>query len=133
MRIGNDDNSLLLEATPLEGGYTALRVEAVSSASHWKFTAAHDRLMMNSDEATVQRFADFADLKRDQFETAFTEGGWLRFHRDSHGAIVACYRIGGSSFRFRAWKASMEGEVFVDGEFANSFCREFGALLRSLK
>jgi hypothetical protein len=126
MRIGNDDTFLLMEAAPLEGGYSALRVEAVASASGRKFTAAHDRLMMDSDEATVQRFVEFADLKREQFETPFTEGGWLRFQRDSHGAIIVRYRVGG-------WKAAaaMEGEVLVDGEFANSFCREFGALLRS--
>jgi len=126
MRIGNDDNFLLMEATPLEGGFNALRVEAVASASGRKFTAAHDRLMMDSDEATVQRLAEFADLKRDQFETEFTEGGWLRFQRDSHGAIVVRYRIGGWSAA-----AAMEGEILVDGEFANSFYRDFGALLRS--
>lgn len=126
MRIGNDDTFLLMEATPLEGGYSALRVESVASASGRKFTAAHDRLMMDSDDATVHRFAEFADLKREQFETPLTEGGWLRFRRDSHGAIIVRYRIG--SYKS---SAAMEGEVLVDGEFANSFCRDFGALLRS--
>ena len=126
MRIGNDDTFLLMEATPLEGGYSALRVESVASASGRKFTAVHDRVMMDSDEATVQRFVEFADLKREQFETQFTDGGWLRFQRDSHGAIIVRYRIGS----YKA-PAAMEGEVLVDGEFASSFCREFRALLRS--
>jgi hypothetical protein len=128
MRIGNDDNFLLIEASPLEGGHTALRVEAAASASGRRFAALHDRLMMDSDEATLQHFSDFASLKRGHFEAAFTESGWLRFQRNSHGAIIVRYRISD-------WKASaaMEGEVLIDGEFANSFCREFDALLRSQK
>ena len=126
MRIGNDDSFLLIEANPLDGGYAALRVEAAASASGRKFTASHDRLMMNTDDATVRTFSDFASLKTAQFETILTEDGWLNFHRDSHGAITVRYRIGG-------WKASasMEGQVLVDGEFANNFCRDFAALLKT--
>jgi hypothetical protein len=125
MRIGSADTFLLMEVTPLEGGYNALRLEAVASALGQKFTVVHDRLRMGSGEQAIQHLGEFADLKRDQFETAFTEGGWLRFQRNSHGAIIVRYRIGGRN------AAAMEGEVLVDGEFANSFCREFGSLLRS--
>ena len=128
MRIGQDNNFLCIESSPLEGGYSAFRAEAVATASGRRFTASHDRLMMDSDEATLRRFADFESLKSEQIEIPFTEGGWLRFQRDPHGYIAVRYRISG-------WKASaaMEGEVVVEGEFAGSFCREFGALLRGHK
>jgi hypothetical protein len=126
MRIGKEDGYLLIEAISLGGGVPAFKVEAVSSASGRRFTASHDRLIMDRGEATFRNFADFESLKSGQFETEFTEGGWLRFQRDSRGCVTVKYRIGG-------WKAAaaMEGEVLVEGEFANSFCREFGALLRS--
>ena len=125
MRIGQDDNFLSIELSPLDGGYSAFRAEAVATASGRRFTASHDRLMMDTDEATLQRFSDFETLKSEQMEIPLTEGGWLRFQRDSHGYITLRYRIGG-------WKASaaLEGEVVVEGEFAGGFCRDFGALLR---
>jgi hypothetical protein len=125
MRIGQADNFLCIESSPLEGGYLAFRAEAVATASGRRFTASHDRLLKDTDEATLRRFADFESLKNEQMEIPFTEGGWLRLQRDSHGYITMRYRIGG-------WKASaaMEGEIVVEGEFAGSFCREFGTLLR---
>ena len=125
MRIGHDDNFLSIESALLDGDYAACRVEAVASASGRRFTASHDRLMLDSSDVTMQRLADFVSLKIEQMEIPFTESGWLRFQRDSHGCIAVRYRISG-------WKASaaMEGEVVVEGEFADRFCREFGALLR---
>jgi hypothetical protein len=125
MRIGQDDNFLSIESVPLEGGYAACRVEAVASASGRRFTASHDRLMLDSSDATVQRLADFESLKTEQIEIPFTETGWLRFQRDARGYITVRYRIAG-------WKApaAMEGELIVEGEFAGRFCREIGALLR---
>ncbi len=125
MRIGDDDNFLLLEARSLEIDYAALRIEAVASGSGRRFTALHDRLLMDADEAVIQRFSEFSSLKTEQFEVALTEKGWLRFRRDSHGAITVRYRIA-------AYKVSavLEGEVFVHGEFANKICREFGVFLQ---
>jgi hypothetical protein len=84
--------------------------------------------MVDSSDATIQRFADFESLTSEQIEIPFTEGGWLRLQRDARGYITVRYRIA-------AWKASaaMEGELTVEGEFAGGFCRELGALLRGQK
>jgi hypothetical protein len=125
MRIGDEHNFLLIEECTLEGDYAVLRVEAMASASGRKFTASNDRLMMEVSDETIQRFLDFAALKIAKFETGLTESGYVRFQRDSHGAITVRYRIGG-------WKAlaAMEGELLVGGEFANRFCRDFEALIR---
>jgi hypothetical protein len=81
--------------------------------------------MLDSSDETMQRLADFEALRSQQIEIPFTESGWLRFERNSHGHIIVRYRIGG-------WKASaaIEGEVAVEGEFADSFRREFRALLK---
>jgi len=125
VRIGQDDNFLSIEARPPEGGYAACRVEAVASASGRRFTALHDRVMLDSTEAITRQFADFEELKSEHVEVPFTEGGWLRLVRDARGYITVRYRIGG-------WKASaaMEGELLGEGEFAGGFCRDFGVLLR---
>ena len=126
MRIGRDDNFLSIESCPLEGGYTACRVEAVATASGRRFSASHDRLMLESSEQVKQRFADFEALKSAHCEVPLSEGGWLRFERDARGYITVRYRIGG-----RKASAAMEGAVVVEGELAGGFCREFGALLRA--
>ena len=126
MRIGRDDNFLFIESCPLEGGYTAFRVEALATASGRRFSASHDRLMLESSEQVKQRFADFEALKSQHCEVSLSEGGWLRFERDARGYITLRYRIGS-----RKTSVAMEGAVVVEGEFAGSFCREFGGLLRS--
>ena len=128
MRIGQDDHFLSIESVPLAGGFAACRVEAVASAAGRKFTASHDRLMLDSSDATIQRFAEFESHMSEQIEIPLTESGWLRLQRDAKGYIVVRYRIAG-------WKASaaMEGELTVEGEFAGGFCRQFGALLRGQK
>ena len=124
MRIGRDDNFLSIESCPLEGGYPACRVEALATVSGRRFSASHDRLMLESSEQVKQRFADFEAFKREHFEVPLSEGGWLLFERDARGYIALRYRIGG-----RQASAAMEGAVVVEGQCAGSFCREFGALL----
>jgi hypothetical protein len=126
MRIGRDENYLLMESSPVEGGYAVCRVEAVATASGQKFTASQDGLMIDSSDEILKRLADFESLKNERIELQLTGGGWLRLQRDARGYITVRYRISG-------WKtsAAMEGEILVEGEFAGSFCREFGALLRS--
>jgi hypothetical protein len=81
--------------------------------------------MLDSSDATMQRLADFETFKTEQIEIGFTESGWLRFLRGSHGQITVHYRIGDLKA-----SAAMEGKVVVEGEFAGRFCREFGALLK---
>jgi len=127
MRIGNDDNSFSIDSDPMLGGYTMCRIQAVASASSGRrFTASHDCVMMDASEPVREGFAKFADLESTQTEIPLSEGGWIRLERDSRGYITVSYRIGG-------WKAvaAMEGEVLIEGEYANSFCREFGALFRA--
>ena len=81
--------------------------------------------MLDSSEPVKQQFADFEALKSEHCEVPLSEGGWLRFDRDTRGYITLRYRIGN-----RKASAAMEGAV-VEGEFAGSFCSEFGVLLRA--
>jgi hypothetical protein len=126
MRIGKGDSYLSIESSPLEGGYPAFRAQAVASALDQRFTASHDCLMMDTNEATRQRFADFESLKTQQLEIVFAEDGWFRCERNSRGYIKVRYRIGGGKA-----SAGMEGELAVEGQFAGTFCRDLGALLRA--
>lgn len=127
MRIGQDDNFLSIDSDPMLGGYTTCRIQAVASPSSGRrFTASHDCVMMDTSEPVRERFAKFADLVSAQTEIPLSEGGWIRLERDKRGYITVRYRIGG-------WKAAaaMEGEVFIEGEFTNSFYREFDTLFRA--
>jgi hypothetical protein len=124
MRIGHDDNFLSIDSDPMLGGYATCRTQAVASASSGRrFTASHDCVMMDASDPVRECFVKFANLGSIQTKIPLSEGGWIHLERDNRGYIIVRYRVGG-------WKASaaMEGEVFVEGEFANSFCREFGAL-----
>jgi hypothetical protein len=127
MRIGDDENFLSIDSDPMLGGYSTCRIEAAATASSGcRFTGSHDCVMMDASDPVRERFAEFADLRTTQAEIPLTTGGWIRLERDNRGYITVRYRIG-------AWKtsAAMEGEVYIDSEFANSFYREFGALFRA--
>jgi hypothetical protein len=126
MRIGTDENFLSIERDSHEGGYPVFHAEAVSIASGRKFTASHDRLMLDTSEAVAKSFSDFQSHKSEYAEIPLSESGWLRFSRDNRGYIAVNYRIAG-------WKSSVavEGEIYVEGEFTNRFCREIIELLRS--
>jgi hypothetical protein len=128
MRIGRDDNFLAIEYSPPVGGYATLQIEAVATAAGRRFSASHDRLLLDTSDDVKQQFADFEDLKIKDVKIPLSESGWMRFERDARGYIMVHYRIAG-------WKASaaMEGKIVVEGEFAGTFCREFGALLRPQK
>jgi hypothetical protein len=127
MRIGREDNFLLIENSPLEGGFSACHIEAVTTASGRRFSALHDAVFLDTSEPALQRFAEFAAFKKDRLEITLTEGGWLRLERDVRGYITVRYRIGDLKTL-----AAMEGAVIVEGEFVGRFCRELGALLQAI-
>jgi hypothetical protein len=125
MRIGRDDNFLSLERVEPDDPHSPWRVEAVATAKGQRFSAAHDRVMLDTSEETIQKFAEFESLATQRVEVRLTEGGWVRLERDAHGAITVSYRLA-------SWKghAVLKGEVVVEGEFAGACCRELAALLR---
>jgi len=125
MRIGRDDNFFSIEKLDPDDPYSPWRVEAVATGAGQRFSTVHDRVILHTSEQAVQQFADFEALRTQRVEVALTEGGWLRLERDARGYITGHYRVAGSRAR-----AVLEGEVTVEGEFAGSFCRQFGALLR---
>jgi hypothetical protein len=124
MRIGTDNNFLSLERVEPDDPHSPWRVEAVASASGQRFTAAHDRVMLDASEKTIQQLAEFESLQAQGVEVVLTEGGWVRLERDAHGAVSVSYRLA-------SWKghAVLKGELIVDGEFAGACCRELAALL----
>lgn len=125
MRIGTDESFLSLDLVPIEGGYTVLRAASAGTSLDSRFTAFHDRLMLDASDEAIEQFADFELLKSKGIEIPLTEGGWLRFERDSRGYIMVHYRIGGLMA-----SAAMEGRILVEGEFARAFCCEIGQILR---
>ena len=124
MRIGGKENFLSIEGGPRDG-IIFLRLEAGAGYDEQRFTA---RVWTLADWNSQKRkeFAEFEDFKTTEFEMRFVADGWLRLKRDHRGWIAVRYHI--TSPRAPA-RTAMEGEVWVEGEFAGSFCGELRALL----
>jgi hypothetical protein len=124
MRIGQDDNFLTVERLDSDASFSAYRVAAVAKGSHTEFRCCHDAVVFDTSEKSSQLLADFQELKVHSIDLPISEGGWLRLCRGAHGQIAVRYRVG-------HWRlaAALEGEVLVDGEFANRFCAELRTLL----
>jgi hypothetical protein len=128
MRVGRDDNFLSIERIQPGDPHSPWRIEAVATSKAQRFSAVHERVILENSLTTAQQFAVFEALKTQKVEIPLTEGGWLRLERDARGYITVCYRIS-------CWNlgAVLKGKVTVEGEFAGSFCREFAVLLREGK
>jgi len=75
-------------------------------------------------EETPTQIADFRAHRRQRFELALSEGGWLRVKRVPSGHTLVRYRIA-------QWKAglALEGELRLEGEVAQAFSNDIGGLL----
>jgi hypothetical protein len=124
MRIGGNDNFLLIEKRDANDVYSPWRVEAVATASGQKFSMVHDRVILDASEKTLRQFADFEALKTDHIKIPLSEGGWLNLERQTRGYITVHFRVLSTKL-----SAALDGAVVVEGDYASGFCRELGALL----
>jgi hypothetical protein len=125
MGVGRDDSFLLIEKLRPDDPYSPWRLEVLAPGAGQRFSAVHDRVVLDTSENARQQFAAFDAVVTQRLEIPLTEGGVLPLERDSRGYITVHCRLGG-------WKAhaALEGVTVVEGEFTGGFCREFGALLR---
>jgi hypothetical protein len=126
MRIGNEENSLNVRKRDPADPYSYWIFEAVSSYKGRIFTALHEAVMVDTSKDVFNRLNDFSDLRQSQIKITLSEGGWLHLERDHRGYITLSYRLADSRS-----PAAMEGAVLIEGEYANAFCRELWALLKS--
>lgn len=124
MRIGRNDNFLVIESIRFEPGYTVCRVESVANSSESRFSVTHDRVMIESSGQVLQQFEEFQYLDTQFFQLTMTWGGWIRCERNSKGCITISYRIFS-----RIASAAMEGEIDVDLEFSHSLYRGIRSLI----
>jgi len=124
MRIGGKEDFLSIECAPSDG-LTFLRLEAGAGNDEQRFTARVWTLA-DWDFQKREEFDEFEDFKTTEVEMRFVADGWLRLKRDHRGWIAVGYRLTGP--RAPA-KTAMEGEIWIEGEFAGAFCRELRALL----
>ncbi|HWX18445.1 MAG TPA: hypothetical protein VN578_00940 [Candidatus Binatia bacterium] len=124
MRIGCNDNFLAIEKVePWEPG-SPCRVEAVITGAGCRFTAVHNKVLIEPSGDMLEQAAGFLNLSEHRLDLQLSEGGWLRLKRNSKGCIIVHYRL----VRWDMW-AAMEGEILVGRESAEEFCRELKALL----
>lgn len=124
MRIGTEDDFLCIVRDSLGGGFACWRVSAAASFSGGRFEATHDRVMFETHDGIHQSLADFASCSAHRIDLRMSEGGFLTCQRDARGHLTVRYRL--SSIRA---SASLEGELFVDGEHAGAFCRDLTTLI----
>ena len=126
VHLGAPKNFLRIRPTLIDGSFLIVTIEAVATAPGCRFSALNDNVVIaDSSETTMQKFADFADLKMAEFELRISAGGWLRFKRNLRGALTVRYRIGGPG------DLSMEGEVIVEGEYTHQLYSHISAWLRN--
>jgi hypothetical protein len=124
MRIGSNDNYVLLERVGQDGSATLLRIEAATLGADWRFAVVHEQVRLNAADETRQTVADFTAHRLQRFKIMFSEGGWLWGKRDPAGNMLVRYRVG----QFSAG-AALEGEVVLGVAAGDTFCRKLGALL----
>ena len=124
MRIGDKSNSLQLERVEATPPVVAWRCEATALTGGWKFAAVHDQVLVNSLEEVFQQLVDFSILQIPRVEIVLSEGGWLRIKRDMRGQVIVRYRLARLSIG-----AAVEGEVILDHERGDKFCKELSGLL----
>ena len=93
----------------------------------WMFAGMCDRILVDTAAEAAPRMSDFAAQRRQRFEVELSEGGWLRLTRDASGRLLIRYHFG----RMQAG-AALEGEIVLEAEAAEHFCKELIALLSRL-
>jgi hypothetical protein len=121
MRIGNNNDYLIIEIGDPDDPYSAFIMEAGISNSRASFYGKNDAVMFSVDDKLKTNFSEFQDFKRHDVNIIMTESCKLSLKRDHHGNITVKYRIG-------YWKlgseTGLDGIVQVDGEWCQSFLAE---------
>jgi len=124
MRIGDQTTGLTLERVEAASRFCTWRCEATAVVAGWKCAAVHDKVTIDGFEEAFQQMLDFSILQIPRVEIALSEGGWMRIKRDFRGRIVVRYRL----VRLDVG-AAVEGEVVLEAERADVFCRDLIGLL----
>jgi hypothetical protein len=124
MRIGSDDTFLRVEKIGQQGPTVTWRVAAaVSSPGCW-FAAMHHSVEVADTCETARRIADFMARNVHRIEILLLQGGWFRVKRHPSGSLLVRYRVGQANSG-----TALEGEVSLNGEAADAFCRQLGGLV----
>src|SRR5512138_2623758 len=93
MRIGSDQNFLVIERVDGNISECGWRLEAAVSGLGWSFAVTDEKLSVDTCRETLQQINDFADLKLHRIQINLSEGGWLRVKRDPQGQVLVRYRV----------------------------------------
>ena len=116
MRIGTDENFLVIEHPNPADPYSPYKVEAKILGEGAEFSALNDAVFFSITESLEPELREFIELKRDSLEIEMTEACALKLLRDSHGGINVFFRI--SSLR-NGKETFLSGDICVPGEAAN--------------
>jgi hypothetical protein len=123
MYIGSDSNFLSLEKVQHEGPTLVWRFLA-GVAGAGCIAAVHGEAEVITTDETPTQIADFRAHRAQKLGLVLSEGGWLRIRRVPSGRTLVRYRV-------CQLKASLvlEGDIRLEAEPAEAFCRELGELL----
>ncbi len=123
MCIGSDNNFLSLEKVAHEDPTVTWRFLAAAAGAGC-VAAVHGEANVITTDETPTQVADFMAHRAQRLDLILSEGGWLRVKRNPSGRALVRYRV-------CQLKASLvlEGEVRLEPDPAEAFCRELGGLV----
>ncbi len=121
MRIGTDDNFLVIEHPNPVDPYSPYKVEAKVVGDGVEFFALNDAVFFSITENLEQELREFIELHRDALEIEMTEACALKLSRDSHGAIDVFFRI---STRRGGNETFLSGDIRVPEEAADGLLHD---------
>ena len=126
MRIGDDQDYLLIEKVDSGDPHSGFRIEGKAKASRAEFSGMNDCVHFDITDDLSRGLDEFEALRQKDLDVMMTEGCNLRLSRDAHGNILVHYRIA-------HWKlgreVGLDGVAQVDGESGQRFCRDFRKLV----
>ena len=127
MRIGHDENYLIIERVDEADPYSGFSIQAMCGYDDAKFSGSNGTVHFDQAENAKESFEEFKNLQRSETRIELTEGCSLVIHRLSRGDLKVGFRIR----RYRL-DATLDGHVIVSGEDTTEFLRDLGKMAYGL-
>jgi hypothetical protein len=124
IRIGDPDAFLEIVRLDPEARHAVCRIVAGARDNSGEFRGSVVAVVLDNSDEVKKSLEHFRTFAASSAEVQIFVVGWLRLKRSSRGLLTVAYRFGREQLG-----VTLEGEISVDGEFADRFCRDLACLL----